>query len=433
MKKFNMSIPLAKVDEEKHLVYGRATQEVLDKSGEVMDYETSKPFFVKWSNDFAEKTNGKSYGNIREQHDPQKAVGKIVEPIKFNDEEKAIDICAKIVDEGTWGKVKECVLTGFSIGGRYEDMWEDKDHAIHFTADPFEISIVDSPCVPTATIEYVKADGSSVKRTIHKKEDKALDKTTEALDNLIKAIEAVKPLLNEANKTIEDEKAEAEPELKKADEPEAEPVDEPQEELKEDAAEADEPQEDMSKAAEPEAEKANELEDCFKACEKAITKENADKCGALYHAIKAAGFACTCKACTGEASKANDAEATKADAGEALHKAQEGEEVSKADDAMQKAMSMIADMKKSIDALKSDNDALKAQVKKLEDEPMPGGAIAPQGVAPMDKSVGMDSPQGKANESNELQKMFEEETDPVVKQAIGKKLAKASMLKIFTK
>ena len=60
---FNMSIPLFKIDEEQKLVYGRATQEVLDKANEIMDYESSKPMFEKWSNDFATRTNGKSYGN----------------------------------------------------------------------------------------------------------------------------------------------------------------------------------------------------------------------------------------------------------------------------------------------------------------------------------------------------------------------------------
>ena len=55
---FNMSIPLFKIDEEQKLVYGRATQEVLDKANEIMDYESSKPMFEKWSNDFATRTNG---------------------------------------------------------------------------------------------------------------------------------------------------------------------------------------------------------------------------------------------------------------------------------------------------------------------------------------------------------------------------------------
>ena len=47
---FNMNIPLFKIDEEQKLVYGRATQEVLDKANEIMDYESSKPMFenITW-------------------------------------------------------------------------------------------------------------------------------------------------------------------------------------------------------------------------------------------------------------------------------------------------------------------------------------------------------------------------------------------------
>ena len=159
-RNFNMVIPLTKVDEEKRLVYGRATQEVLDKSGEILDYDSSKKNFETWSKGFEKTTDGKSYGNIREQHDPQKACGKLAEPLTFNDEDKAIDICAKIVSDDTWKKVTEGVLTGFSIGGSYAKRWRDNDGIAHYTAAPAEISIVDNPCVPTATIEFVKTDGT---------------------------------------------------------------------------------------------------------------------------------------------------------------------------------------------------------------------------------------------------------------------------------
>jgi hypothetical protein len=52
---------------------------------------------------------------------------------------------------------------GFSIGGSYEKKWKDSADATktRYTAAPAEISLVDNPCVPTATFSMVKADGSS--------------------------------------------------------------------------------------------------------------------------------------------------------------------------------------------------------------------------------------------------------------------------------
>lgn len=155
---------ITKVDVAKREVWGRATQEVVDKAGEVFDYESSVPFFKTWSEGFAKDTDGKSLGNIRSMHG-KVAAGKVI-AIDFNDAEKAIDIGTKIVDNNEWEKVLEGVHTGFSIGGSYVKKWSDpvnKD-AIRFTADPAEISIVDSPCVPTAKFfDVVKADGSMEK------------------------------------------------------------------------------------------------------------------------------------------------------------------------------------------------------------------------------------------------------------------------------
>ena len=157
---FSMNIPLLKADESLHEVWGRATQEIIDHAGEIMDYETSKPLFQAWSDDFAKRTNGKSYGAIREQHDSKKAVGKIVEPLSFSDSDKAIDIHVKVVDENTWRKVSESVLTAFSIGGAYEKTWTDEEGNFRYTARPTEISLVDEPCCSAAVIQFVKADGT---------------------------------------------------------------------------------------------------------------------------------------------------------------------------------------------------------------------------------------------------------------------------------
>lgn len=159
---------LTKVDEAKREVWGRATEEVVDKANEIFDYATSKPFFEKWSQGFSDATDGKSLGNIRSMHG-KVAAGKVIN-IDFNDAEKAIDIGTKIVDENEWNKVLEGVHTGFSIGGSYKKKWKDPDStAKRFTADPVEISLVDSPCVPTAKFfDVIKADGVIEQREFKK-------------------------------------------------------------------------------------------------------------------------------------------------------------------------------------------------------------------------------------------------------------------------
>ena len=154
---------IRKVDEQKRLVYGRAAQEVPDRTDEIFDYATSKPHFEAWSKSFSDATDGKSQGNIRAMHG--KVSAGIVKEISFEDTEKAIDIAAHINDDQEWKKVLDGNYTGFSIGGSYiGDRVTEKiggKEIKRYTASPTEISIVDSPCIPTARFfEVVKADGS---------------------------------------------------------------------------------------------------------------------------------------------------------------------------------------------------------------------------------------------------------------------------------
>ncbi len=158
--KLNIFIPLTKVDVEKRLVYGVATAESVDKYNEVCDYATTKPYYEKWSGDIAKATDGKSVGNLRSMHDSI-AAGKLTQ-IAFDDENKKIEVCAKVVDDGEWNKVIEGVYTGFSQGGKYVKRWKDPSDPklMRYTAEPVEISLVDNPCLPEATFTMVKADGS---------------------------------------------------------------------------------------------------------------------------------------------------------------------------------------------------------------------------------------------------------------------------------
>lgn len=157
MSALKLFLPIVKIDVAKRLVYGIATAEKMDRSGEICDYTTTKPYYQKWSGDIEKTTDGKSLGNIRAMHG-KVAAGKVTS-IAFNDEAKQIEICSKIVDDGEWNKVQEGVYTGFSHGGAYVKRWTDSDGNQRYTADPSEISIVDLPCLPEATFSVIKADG----------------------------------------------------------------------------------------------------------------------------------------------------------------------------------------------------------------------------------------------------------------------------------
>lgn len=190
MAQMRMFAPITKVDEAKRTVYGRACQEVADRADEIFDYKTSVPYFKEWSAGFEKDTDGKSLGNLRAMHG-KVAAGKLT-AIDFNDTELAIDVAAKIVDDGEWSKVLEGVYTGFSIGGSYvgdrisETIGEKTIK--RYTAKPAEISLVDSPCIPTARFfDVVKADGAIEKREFKATELK-IEATPQEVDDFTKAL-----------------------------------------------------------------------------------------------------------------------------------------------------------------------------------------------------------------------------------------------------
>lgn len=165
--KLNIFVPLTKVDEENRLVYGLVAEEIKDRSGETMDYASSKLNFQKWSDEVHTASGGLSKGNLRGMHG-KVAAGKLVD-LTFDDENRRIECCSKVVDDNEWKKVLEGVYTGFSMGGRYEKRWDlekgDGTKEKRYTALPSEVSLVDTPCIPTAMFyEVIKADGSSEMR-----------------------------------------------------------------------------------------------------------------------------------------------------------------------------------------------------------------------------------------------------------------------------
>ena len=183
MTSLDFFLPLAKVDLDRRIVTGVATAETPDRSGEICDYASSKPYFEKWSAEALEASGGKSLGAVRAMHG-RIAAGKLT-GISFDDDGKRIVVEAKIVDDEEWRKVAEGVYTGFSQGGRYVKRWPDPDTSlIRYTAEPHEISLVDLPCLPDATFEVVK-DGVVEKRAFAGRAENA-------------PAEAVDPLLDDA-------------------------------------------------------------------------------------------------------------------------------------------------------------------------------------------------------------------------------------------
>ena len=149
---------LEKIDEEKRLVYGRATQELKDRSGEMMDYASSAPNFEKMAEEFKSNTGGKSLGPILVSHNRGYVAGKIID-MHLNDDEKAVDICAKICDDNAWRMAKEGCFSGFSIGGGYGKKWKTSSGVTKYEAIPREVSLVASPCLSSARINLIRSDG----------------------------------------------------------------------------------------------------------------------------------------------------------------------------------------------------------------------------------------------------------------------------------
>lgn len=168
MSTMRMFLPLTKVDAVNRLVYVTATEEIADRAGEILDYAKSKPYFEAWSAEIAKASEGKSLGNVRAMHG-QTAAGKLTE-LNFLDPQKRIDVCIKVVDSNEWEKVQEGVYTGVSIGGSYVGprIPDPNNPALkRYIADPHEISLVDLPCLPTATFQLIKSIGVVSEVEVH--------------------------------------------------------------------------------------------------------------------------------------------------------------------------------------------------------------------------------------------------------------------------
>lgn len=161
-----LSMPLSKIDVERRTVHGFATLNNLDKQADIVTKEASVKAFRTFR------------GNIREQHDPKKAVGRVVNFLedKYFDQDTGkyydgIRVSAYISKgaEDTWQKVLDGTLAGFSIGGSivksenaYDEDVEKSIRIIH-NYELTELSLVDSPANQLANIVSIeKSDDGTV-------------------------------------------------------------------------------------------------------------------------------------------------------------------------------------------------------------------------------------------------------------------------------
>jgi hypothetical protein len=172
---------ISKVNEETRTVTGVGASEAIDGDGEIFDYQSSKPYIEAWSAAAVARSQGKSFGNIREMHQLS-AVGKLSEPIVFDDTQKLVILTSYISDDAAWEKCLNGTYTGFSISGPVVgDKWSDAGSPgiKRYTCSPVEFSVCDIPCNPEAVFTAVKAGGITEERKFKGKES-AVDETKTA-------------------------------------------------------------------------------------------------------------------------------------------------------------------------------------------------------------------------------------------------------------
>jgi len=167
---------LTKIDPFSGLCSGVCAAEEVDRDKECLDYNGSKAYFVSWSNSVYKDSKGRSYGNIRFQHDDKRPVGVLVAPLSFDDAAKTISVQAKIVEPEARELLASGTMTGFSIGGEYVAKTPMANGVTKYIARPNEISIVDRPCMPSCVFSVVKKDGSTELRKFRQPTEQELVK-----------------------------------------------------------------------------------------------------------------------------------------------------------------------------------------------------------------------------------------------------------------
>lgn len=157
-------IPIRKVDAEQRLVYGVLAAETPDLMNEILAYDASKAAFETWAGNAEKVSGGKSMGNLRVMHNP-KVAGKFTQ-VECNDELKQIEVVAKVEADDEWKLVETGCYTGFSIGAKAAWKKKDGDLTRYAVKTMVEGSLVDLPCIPTATFDYIKGATTELRKFI---------------------------------------------------------------------------------------------------------------------------------------------------------------------------------------------------------------------------------------------------------------------------
>lgn len=127
-------------------ILGVALAEEADLAGEICDYEATRPLLA------ARFAAGQLA--LQAMHAPGR-VGVITD-VAFDDGRRRIRIRAEIFDARAWARIVERVWRGLSIGGRYERRWRcERVGLMRYAADVAEISLVDSPGMPSARLRIL--------------------------------------------------------------------------------------------------------------------------------------------------------------------------------------------------------------------------------------------------------------------------------------
>lgn len=138
---------LSKIEEQDDgtlMVFGVASSGARDEAGEIVLSDAMKAALPAYA----------LYPAVREMHGPS-AAGTMSEASV--DDEGFTRVCAHVVDPVAIKKVQTKTYRGFSIGGRVLKR-DPKDPTIITAIKLSEISLVDRPCNPEASIDLWKAD-----------------------------------------------------------------------------------------------------------------------------------------------------------------------------------------------------------------------------------------------------------------------------------
>ena len=174
LHKFVPFVKMVENENGRHMVYGIATAEEVDKDREICDYTDTAPQYKAWSDEIHKATTGSgqepSLGNIRIQHSLE--MGGKVTKLDFQPDKQQVWIGSEPKNEEIWDQVRRGFYTGYSQGGKYlyrkcnvckTSIPEGhycpkcrKDTVIRYAAKISEVSYVDNPCLDQAHFAFVK-------------------------------------------------------------------------------------------------------------------------------------------------------------------------------------------------------------------------------------------------------------------------------------